>query len=76
MESAETNHDRGRFEGEVLARLDSIDHRLSDAFAWMDSQEKRLRQVEQESVRVKAWGASLGFVAGIVASFLTKLVKW
>lgn len=76
MDERTQNHGQGRFEGEVLTRLDNIDRRLDEFLPWLRNHETRIQKAEQEQVRVKTWGAALGFVAGLAASIFTKLIKW
>lgn len=68
----DTNHDRGVFEGQVLARLSSIEASCQDIKRWFTEHEARLRVVEQDVAKGKVLAALAGLIAGGVSGWLAK----
>jgi hypothetical protein len=68
--------ERGRFEGEVLARLTSLDQKLSSILTGQTDHEKRLRCIEESSAKMKGISMAMSALVASVISLLGVASDW
>lgn len=77
MEQDNGRVDRGRFEGEVLARLAGIEQSLHEANgrheSWLRDNTGRITTIEVELGRVRAWAAA---IAAVAAAAVAAVFRW
>lgn len=67
-----TDFDRGAFEGQVLARLDSIGKKLDELVAGTSALEARVRVLENWRYWVMGGAAIIGAATSAAINFITK----
>ena len=67
---------RGRFEGEVIARLDSIAKLLETTQEVSEGHEIRIRGLEEGMTQMKVYAVSAGLVGAFLVSRAGDLITW